>query len=126
MASSRDIARLEELIEEHDKPWRNEEAMNLILEVLDKNQKVAAEALGCSSATISTWREKLNIGEGERVREEQKGGGICVRCEENETPDNPQNDLCNECIDRVRSQSSSLEVNADFSPEVVGADDWTA
>lgn len=118
-------ARLEALIKELDQPWRSEEALEIAIVELDQNQKPTAKQFGCSTPTISNWVDKLNIGE-TRVREEQGGGNVCVRCDENETVAGAGNDMCNECITYVRAKDSENGSEESFSDAVKAADGWVA
>lgn len=111
-------ARLKALIEKEEKPWTNEEALEISLEELELNQSEVADRMGCSTPTISNWKNKLKIGEKERNGKTNEGVE-CVRCGENDTPDNPHNELCNECLDYVRDEDSGFESKKDYSKEVI-------
>lgn len=122
--SDRDIQRLKQIVSEEDKPYKNEEALRLALheDHLDLNQTEAAEKIfDCSAATISNWYRKLDIEEDEESGEVQNNGEECVRCGRAVTPDNPQNGMCNECMDYVRMKDSNTTWNMEFPDEVVNA-----
>lgn len=107
-----------ELIVEREEPWKEREVLEKLLVEDERDQKLVAEMMGVSSSTISYWKDKLNVGV-ERVREEQGGGDLCVRCEKRETPDNTRNTMCVLCLDYVRSQESDGEWNMSFPEEVI-------
>jgi hypothetical protein len=112
--------RLEALIEENEKPWRSEEAVEIATVELDKNQSVVADMFGCSTPTISNWVGKHNIGEEKRDGKTNEGS-VCPRCGVNDTPDNPANEFCTECMDYIRERDSMHGIAQSFSDAVVNA-----
>jgi hypothetical protein len=117
------MERLSEIISEKERPWRVREALEILLTEnrLNREYDEAADILGCSGSTVRKWEDDLQVGV-PMPRQEFGGGKICRRCGENETPQNPRNDLCNECIDYVRAQNSGTEWEITFSEAVDLAD----
>jgi len=116
------LARLKEIIQEEDKPYKNEEALTIALVEKDMNQDTVAEMMDCSAPTISNWKNKLDIGEDKNMeRGVDDTGDICVRCETNETPDQPYNNICDECLDYVRQEDSKFDWDIEFSDAVINA-----
>jgi hypothetical protein len=118
---SQQIQKLNQIIEEEDKPYKNEEALELGLEKLDLNQSKLAEMMGCSAPTISNWYNKLEVGEEEDETENLNEGDECCRCGREQTPDNEGNEMCDDCIDYVRENDSNMEYERDYPKEVVEA-----
>ena len=66
---------------------------------------------------VTKRHDKLDVGV-PMPRQKFENGKLCVRCEENTTPPNEMNNMCNECIDFVRAQRSKNEWSREFSKEV--------
>lgn len=119
MEGSSATQRLAELVDEHEEPWKEKEALQITLNELDRDQSVAGQLLGCSGSNISYWKDKLNVG-AEEVVQEHTGGEVCRRCGVNETPDNAGNDMCNPCLDYVRFSESDRGLDGlEFAEHVV-------
>ena len=111
------VERLCKLIQEHDKPWRDFEAMYIVLEDLNRNNGEAAKLLGCSPATVSKWKGELEIGSRVLIDKEEVSLE-CVRCERPETPPHPNNDLCDDCLDYIREEDSPYEWGREYPQKV--------
>lgn len=114
------LQRLEEIVEEKDKPYKSAEALRIALEDLDLNQSKVAEIMDCSTPTISNWYNKLDIeSEIDTSDESQNDGDECIRCGRETTPNNELNNMCNDCLDYVREKDSNKDWNRDYPKEVV-------
>lgn len=116
---SQQIQRLKQIIEEEDKPYKNEEALEIGLEKLELNQSKLAEMMGCSAPTVSNWYNKLDVGQDKDESEDLNEGSECQRCGREKTPDNPRNGMCDDCLDYVREQDSNGSYDREYPEAVV-------